>query len=230
MPIGLPACRRAEGVRRPLSPPPRPPRRRPDRRRRHQPHHRPTPAQRRRDAHQNDRRTARMNVGATKTGARRQIRLHRFRSRSDAAPRRLGRRHLQQDAAARDALHRPDRRRLPIVQSPRRRQGLKAHDPVRAGRRPDVGQRNHPLSATTARPHGTIPPTARCISTCRRMPPPSCRSTPPRRAGMPVPAPATKSPKPNVYKIDFPVKPGETRFDLTYSFPYKIGDRSSKAR
>jgi hypothetical protein len=43
--------------------------------------------------------------------------------------------------------------------------------------------------------------------------------------GMPVPAPVSKSPQPNVYKTDFPVKPGETRFDLTYSFPYKIGDQ-----
>jgi hypothetical protein len=43
--------------------------------------------------------------------------------------------------------------------------------------------------------------------------------------GMPVPAPVTKSAQPNVYKTDFPVKPGETRFDLTYSFPYKIGDQ-----
>jgi hypothetical protein len=43
--------------------------------------------------------------------------------------------------------------------------------------------------------------------------------------GMPVAAPVTKSGQPNVYKTDFPVKPGETRFDLTYSFPYKIGDQ-----
>ncbi|MGA7238882.1 MAG: hypothetical protein WBY44_24585 [Bryobacteraceae bacterium] len=43
--------------------------------------------------------------------------------------------------------------------------------------------------------------------------------------GMPVAAPVSKSSQPNVYKTDFPVKPGETRFDLTYTFPYKIGDQ-----
>ncbi len=43
--------------------------------------------------------------------------------------------------------------------------------------------------------------------------------------GMPVAAPVSKSSQPNVYKTDFPVKPGETRFDLTYTFPYTIGDQ-----
>jgi hypothetical protein len=43
--------------------------------------------------------------------------------------------------------------------------------------------------------------------------------------GMPIPAPASKSPQPNVYKTDFAIKPGETRFDLTYSFPYTMGDQ-----
>ena len=43
--------------------------------------------------------------------------------------------------------------------------------------------------------------------------------------GMPVAAPVTKSSQPDIYKTDFAVKPGETRFDLTYSFPYKIGDQ-----
>jgi hypothetical protein len=41
--------------------------------------------------------------------------------------------------------------------------------------------------------------------------------------GMPVPAPSSTVAR-NVYKVDFPIKPGETRFDLSYSFPYKIGD------
>lgn len=43
--------------------------------------------------------------------------------------------------------------------------------------------------------------------------------------GMSVPATATKTNQPNVFKVDFAIKPGETRFDLTYSFPYKIGDQ-----
>jgi 5-hydroxyisourate hydrolase-like protein (transthyretin family) len=42
--------------------------------------------------------------------------------------------------------------------------------------------------------------------------------------GMAIPAPSTKA-GPNVYKVDFPVKPGETRFDLSYDFPYKAGDQ-----
>lgn len=42
--------------------------------------------------------------------------------------------------------------------------------------------------------------------------------------GMPVPASATKTSQPGIYKVDFPIKPGETRFDFTYSFPYKMGD------
>ena len=42
--------------------------------------------------------------------------------------------------------------------------------------------------------------------------------------GMAIPAPTSKA-APNVYKVDFPIKPGETRFNLSYSFPYKIGDQ-----
>lgn len=46
-------------------------------------------------------------------------------------------------------------------------------------------------------------------------------ATPP--GGMPIPASSEKAGQPDIYKVDFPVRPGETRFDLTYSFPYKIG-------
>jgi hypothetical protein len=41
--------------------------------------------------------------------------------------------------------------------------------------------------------------------------------------GMPIPAPVNKTAKPDVYAVDFPVKPGETRFDLTYTVPYAEG-------
>jgi hypothetical protein len=41
--------------------------------------------------------------------------------------------------------------------------------------------------------------------------------------GMPIGAPVAKTGKPDVYQIDFPVKPGETRFDLTYIVPYTEG-------
>ena len=41
--------------------------------------------------------------------------------------------------------------------------------------------------------------------------------------GMAISAPVTKTSLPDIYKVDFPVKPGETRFDLTYSAPYQDG-------
>ena len=41
--------------------------------------------------------------------------------------------------------------------------------------------------------------------------------------GMPIPAAVNKTPKPDIYAVDFPVKPGETRFDLTYTVPYNSG-------
>jgi hypothetical protein len=43
--------------------------------------------------------------------------------------------------------------------------------------------------------------------------------------GVDVPTTAAKSPKPDVYKVDFPIKPGETRFDLTYNVPYTLGSQ-----
>ena len=41
--------------------------------------------------------------------------------------------------------------------------------------------------------------------------------------GMPIGAPVNKTSKPDIYAVDFPVKPGETRFDLTYTVPYTEG-------
>jgi hypothetical protein len=37
--------------------------------------------------------------------------------------------------------------------------------------------------------------------------------------GMPVPRQALKTSQPNVYKVDFPIKPGETSIDLAYTAP-----------
>jgi hypothetical protein len=37
--------------------------------------------------------------------------------------------------------------------------------------------------------------------------------------GMPIQRPAEKTKQENVYKIDYPIKPGETRFDLNYIVP-----------
>ena len=37
--------------------------------------------------------------------------------------------------------------------------------------------------------------------------------------GMPIQRPAEKTKQENVYKVDYPIKPGETRFDLNYSVP-----------
>lgn len=42
--------------------------------------------------------------------------------------------------------------------------------------------------------------------------------------GMPIPAALTKSGKPDTFGVDFAVKPGDTRFDLTYTTPYNSGD------
>lgn len=37
--------------------------------------------------------------------------------------------------------------------------------------------------------------------------------------GMPIQRPAQKTKDANVYKVDYPIKPGETRFDLNYTVP-----------
>jgi hypothetical protein len=37
--------------------------------------------------------------------------------------------------------------------------------------------------------------------------------------GMPIPRDAEKTPQANVFKISYPVKPGESRFDISYSLP-----------
>jgi hypothetical protein len=37
--------------------------------------------------------------------------------------------------------------------------------------------------------------------------------------GMPIPRPALNTKEPDIYKIDYPVRPGETRFDLNYTVP-----------
>jgi hypothetical protein len=37
--------------------------------------------------------------------------------------------------------------------------------------------------------------------------------------GMPIQRPALKTKEPNVYKVDYPVRPGETRFDVNYTLP-----------
>jgi len=41
--------------------------------------------------------------------------------------------------------------------------------------------------------------------------------------GMPLQESAVATGKPDIYKVNFPVRPGETRFDLTYSTPYTEG-------
>jgi hypothetical protein len=37
--------------------------------------------------------------------------------------------------------------------------------------------------------------------------------------GMPIQRPAAKTKEPNVYKVDYAIQPGETRFDLNYTIP-----------
>ena len=41
--------------------------------------------------------------------------------------------------------------------------------------------------------------------------------------GMPIGAAVGTTATPNVFKVDFPVKPGETRFDIVYTVPYTDG-------
>ena len=41
--------------------------------------------------------------------------------------------------------------------------------------------------------------------------------------GMPIGAPVAKTSKPDVFEVDYPVKPGETQFNLTYVVPYTEG-------
>ena len=42
--------------------------------------------------------------------------------------------------------------------------------------------------------------------------------------GAPIGAAFNKTSAADIYAVNFPVKPGETRFDLTYTFPYTAGD------
>ena len=41
--------------------------------------------------------------------------------------------------------------------------------------------------------------------------------------GMPLGAPVNKTSKADVFAVDFPIKPGDTRIDVTYSMPYTDG-------
>lgn len=41
--------------------------------------------------------------------------------------------------------------------------------------------------------------------------------------GLPIGVAIVKTSKPDVYAVDFPVKPGESRIDITYTTPYTIG-------
>ena len=42
--------------------------------------------------------------------------------------------------------------------------------------------------------------------------------------GAPIGAAVTKTAKPDIYAVDFAVKPGDTRFDVSYTVPYKEGE------
>jgi hypothetical protein len=42
--------------------------------------------------------------------------------------------------------------------------------------------------------------------------------------GTPIAAAVKKTSKPDVYAVDFPMEPGETRFDLSYTVPYTEGE------
>ena len=42
--------------------------------------------------------------------------------------------------------------------------------------------------------------------------------------GLPIGVGVVKTAKPDIYAIDFPVKPGDSRVDISYATPYKIGE------
>jgi hypothetical protein len=50
---------------------------------------------------------------------------------------------------------------------------------------------------------------------------PTVQATAP--GGAPIGAPVNKTSKPDIYAVDFPVKPGETRIDVSYTVPYTEG-------
>jgi hypothetical protein len=50
---------------------------------------------------------------------------------------------------------------------------------------------------------------------------PTVQATAP--GGMPLGAPVSRNPRTETYFVDFAVKPGETRFDVTYTVPYSDG-------
>jgi hypothetical protein len=49
------------------------------------------------------------------------------------------------------------------------------------------------------------------------------KGTAPDGSGMAVPVPTDKAGRPDVYAAKFEIKPGETRFDLSYTVPYTAG-------
>lgn len=51
------------------------------------------------------------------------------------------------------------------------------------------------------------------------------QATAPGPSGVNVPAGATKSSKADVYKVNFAIKPGQTRLDITYNVPYTMGSQ-----
>jgi hypothetical protein len=46
-------------------------------------------------------------------------------------------------------------------------------------------------------------------------------------SGMPIGVAVLKTPKPDFYAVDFPIKPGESRIDITYTTPYTMGESYS---
>lgn len=54
---------------------------------------------------------------------------------------------------------------------------------------------------------------------------PEVKATAP--GGAPIGAAVNKTANPDIWAVDFPVKPGDTRFDVTYAVPYKDGETYS---
>ncbi len=105
---------------------------------------------------------------------------------------------------------------------PGERQSGEAHDPVRA-RRPARSQvsetylfKNDGKTAWNDPDSGTLK-----FFLPAGASKPDVKATAP--GGMPLGAPVNKTAKPDVFAVDFAIKPGDTRIDVTYTVPYTEG-------
>ena len=133
----------------------------------------------------------------------------------------LRRRDLQPHAAARDPGNRPQRGCFKSSKSPAAPDRT-AHDDVRARRRPAGGHESFIFDNQGKTTWNDPTATARCISSCPRQAKGLVQVTATAPGGMPIQRDASRRPgKPASIKVDFPIKPGETRIDVSYLLPFQ---------